>query len=643
MKSNLLSLTLFVLTNALFAQTPPTPTNVTALVIPGTHELVRVTWNLPQGPWFCDVYRSVDDSLHFFKVWTSTQRSFDDPSVHSGRTYFYFVKAVAGNDTNLVESGRSNVARVVVSPPSTGVRGTIQGTVVDDSTNLPLRGVRIRFFKYNLNSTYIFDITDSLGRYEAEMDSGRYLVKAEPPQEGSAIKYRPEWYDNAPEPSIATRIVVGNGTLSTANFGLRRMLNLRFSHIEGTVTNAQGQPISNAMVAVMRSIQEMNYLAATTGRTPGLGQEQLVLPAIGFTRGVIWKGFTDNQGRYRASVPSNGSYIAASGKGGFYLQYFDRTTDPTQATIIVAAEDTAGVNFFLRPYSSSNNSIQGVIRDSTGLNVPSRVILFPRPPHGSPPSQSVHSDGDGTYEFTHVDAGTYTVLAVPFSNYALGFYKDGGYGISQWQLADSVTVTNSVGGIAVGVVPIQSNGLTQVSGVSVMSNGTPLAGGRVIIKNSLGTVLGSGVSTSAGYYSVDAVPTGSVTLVVDKEPYPSQELNVYIPSNTYFYPNINFVFAPTTTAIGSPNGLPETMSLEQNYPNPFNPGTIIRFNVPGSGVVSLKVFDLLGREVSTLVNEVMQPGAHVMQFDASKLSSGVYFYQLSSGSLSVRKKMIIAK
>ncbi len=645
MKRMILTLAVFiVVAGTVSAQVPPTPTDVSAQVVSGTHELVRVTWNLSQGPWFCAVYRSVDDSAHFFMIGTVTQRSFDDPSVHGGRTYFYYVKAVSANDSGLVESERSNIARIAVAPPSVGIRGTIRGTVVDDSSGTPLRGVRIRFWRQNLTWTNVYEITDSLGQYEAELDSGRYFIKAEPPMENMSIKYRPEWFDNVIEPFAATKVAVGNGTTSTANFDLRRISFNRFVRIEGTVTNALGQPILNATVAIMRSIQEMNYLAATTGRTPGLEEEQMVLPAIGFTRGVIWKGFTDNQGRYRADVPSNGSYIIASAKSGFYLQYFDRTTDPTQATIVTAANDTSGVNFFLRPYSSSTNSIQGVVRDSSGLNVPSRVILFPRPPSGSPPSQTVHSNGDGTYDLSHVDPGTYNVLAVPFSNYSVGFYKEGQYGVSQWQIADSVVVSNSVAGVAVGVLPILSNGLTQVSGVSVTSSGLPLGGGRIVVKNSSGVILGNGFSTSTGNYTVDAVPTGSVTLVVDKEPYPTQELNLYIPSNTYAYPNVNFVFTNATLGTGPVDeGLPEEFELRQNFPNPFNPTTNIGFEVGGSGFVSLKVFDILGREVATMVNEMRTAGIYTVRFDASNLSSGVYFYQLSSGSLNIRRKMILMK
>ncbi len=91
--------------------------------------------------------------------------------------------------------------------------------------------------------------------------------------------------------------------------------------------------------------------------------------------------------------------------------------------------------------------------------------------------------------------------------------------------------------------------------------------------------------------------------------------------------------------------LPGDYCLYQNYPNPFNPTTTIEFQLPGYEFVSLKVYDLLGREVTTLVNEYQQPGKYSVEFTTQNamLSSGVYFYKLTAGNFSSVKKFIIAK
>ena len=89
--------------------------------------------------------------------------------------------------------------------------------------------------------------------------------------------------------------------------------------------------------------------------------------------------------------------------------------------------------------------------------------------------------------------------------------------------------------------------------------------------------------------------------------------------------------------------IPERFSLSQNYPNPFNPVTRIRFSISNAADVKLQVFDILGKEVKVLVNDVFSPGVYEADFDASNLPSGVYFYKLTAGTFSESKKMVLLK
>jgi glucose/arabinose dehydrogenase len=91
------------------------------------------------------------------------------------------------------------------------------------------------------------------------------------------------------------------------------------------------------------------------------------------------------------------------------------------------------------------------------------------------------------------------------------------------------------------------------------------------------------------------------------------------------------------------NPLPEQFALDQNYPNPFNPTTEITFHVGTSGHTSLRVFDVLGREAATLVNEMKQPGRYTVTFDASGFPSGVYVCQMTSGVFSAVRKLLLLK
>ncbi|MBK7632741.1 MAG: T9SS type A sorting domain-containing protein [Ignavibacteriales bacterium] len=88
---------------------------------------------------------------------------------------------------------------------------------------------------------------------------------------------------------------------------------------------------------------------------------------------------------------------------------------------------------------------------------------------------------------------------------------------------------------------------------------------------------------------------------------------------------------------------PMKYELTQNYPNPFNPSTNIKFTIPEAGLVKLSVFNLLGQEIKTLVDEQRQPGTYTQKFDATELNSGVYFYELRVNDFIQTKKMQFLK
>jgi hypothetical protein len=106
---------------------------------------------------------------------------------------------------------------------------------------------------------------------------------------------------------------------------------------------------------------------------------------------------------------------------------------------------------------------------------------------------------------------------------------------------------------------------------------------------------------------------------------------------TYYYPMSEILtLSPVKPA-------PETYKLYQNYPNPFNPKTNIKFDLPNNAFVSIKIYDILGREIKNLVNEKMSAGSHTIEFTASNFASGIYFYRIIAGSYTEVKKMALIK
>jgi hypothetical protein len=110
------------------------------------------------------------------------------------------------------------------------------------------------------------------------------------------------------------------------------------------------------------------------------------------------------------------------------------------------------------------------------------------------------------------------------------------------------------------------------------------------------------------------------------------------------YVGAAWVFVWTGTGVaGQAVWVPQRFSLAQNYPNPFNPSTTIKYELPKSSHVSLSVYDILGREVSLLVNERRDAGVYEVKFDGSNLASGVYFYRLQAGDFVAAKKLLLIK
>jgi hypothetical protein len=118
---------------------------------------------------------------------------------------------------------------------------------------------------------------------------------------------------------------------------------------------------------------------------------------------------------------------------------------------------------------------------------------------------------------------------------------------------------------------------------------------------------------------------------------------VTIPGVKVYKESSRITVTYTPLSVAEQKSLPREFAMSQNYPNPFNPSTTIKFELPKSSMVRLSVYDILGREVSVLVNERRDAGVHEVKFDASGLSSGVYFYRMQAGDFVQSKSLIVLK
>lgn len=130
-------------------------------------------------------------------------------------------------------------------------------------------------------------------------------------------------------------------------------------------------------------------------------------------------------------------------------------------------------------------------------------------------------------------------------------------------------------------------------------------------------------------------PNGSVACYIGAAPGPG--------SPAQENPKLIVAWQRTPTKVGKPGSVPSAFQLFQNYPNPFNPVTTIRFEVGGRGFVSMKVFDVLGREVATVMSQLLDSGPHTVVFDGSPYPSGVYFYRVQVKNSTLQKAMVLLR
>jgi hypothetical protein len=177
----------------------------------------------------------------------------------------------------------------------------------------------------------------------------------------------------------------------------------------------------------------------------------------------------------------------------------------------------------------------------------------------------------------------------------------------------------------------------QVKGL-VMNGTAPVADAMIFAKQG-DEYVGFAFSNSKGEYEIKDLPVGSYTIAAHKIGSVSSMQDITLTEDGF--ENLSFSVIPKSGPIVK--NLPYDFRLSQNYPNPFNPSTSISYSVPVSGKVALNVFNVEGKRVAELVNASQEAGEYDVKFDASALSSGVYFYVLNANGFTDSKKMILVK
>ena len=601
----------------LYAQINP-PTDLTAQVVNQLlGRAVKLDWQGDSNVKF-RVFKKIGtltDTTQFFRIATNlTQKTFLDRNVLLNQTYCYYV--VAYNNSGV--SSPSNSVQITVVPPVVSM-AVVTGNVFNDANNNPVPRARVDLITQNAfgNKTAI---ADSLGNFKIRVPAGNYYLQT------SAFGFIKEFYNNAQTIQQATLITLGNNDSVNFSIGLAPIVPPITYFLTGNVTKDGGLPI-RARVSVIP-------VRNNTFFNPSIGRHT----------------FTDSLGNYSIRVRENDTVVVFCHPVDFTLQpeFFDNKLTFAEADKIVINGNVNNINFVISPKPVFNNGISGLVKNEDNEGVESFISAFRKYNQFPNPRRiTVSSDTLGNYQLTNLLPGEYILLAVPKTGYKPTFFKYDGSQTMNWRQADSIVVTETsmITNINFTVLPVITPGFAKLTGFVKDNSNRPVEGAFVFAVDENSNVYTYAVTDKNGFYQIEGFELNTYSIYVDKFGYSSNGVRtITFDNQSVFQRQLNLTLTPETPTSSESNYLvPEKFELGQNYPNPFNPSTQISWKSPVSGLQTLKVYNILGNEVATLVNEWKEAGNYSIEFDASKLASGTYFYRLTIGNFSEVRKMILIK
>ena len=461
---------------------------------------------------------------------------------------------------------------------------------------------------------------------------------------------------------------------------MTRVINQPLFSVKGWILDTAGLRIKGSYVVFVRAQFALNGSATDSLDTDDykefFNNNQSVDWRLEGISEHVFLFHTDSLGNYTAKVPK-GSYVAFARADGYPRVFYNNESSLLAAEIIRVTGKIDSIGFTLTPFPPYTlGQISGQVVDTSGgSNTPviSRVMAFRDRWYFEDSlltSRVYEADSDslGQFEIPNLLPGTYRILAIPLGGYVPTFYSAvmpsrswaqstpvGVNGISSDGLQlITKPIPQSARGYAgiTGIVAGNSGGsnsrLNKLSSSAVSAAVVP---GAIVYATDLvsGDVLGYGITDISGNYSISGLAPGSYNVTADAvglSTSSTQSASTSYDSNgNPVVGSVSFSLNSVTSVQQQPQStaIPKSFVLNQNYPNPFNPSTTISFSVPQGSKVSLKIYNILGQEVANLVDDYRQAGEYSVQFNASKLASGVYFYRLQANDFAQTKKLLLLK
>ena len=606
------------------AQVNP-PKNLQATVISSSmmnSVSVMLTWEYSLTASNYTIYKkegAVADSGKYGKLWMTREGKFVDHGVIFGKKYSYYVTAISNNQ----ESVPSDTVVIEVTQAN-DIVAKVSGTVFDETTNAPLGRAKIEFLPASfMSGPPSFEVTDSTGSFNLRLKPGEYFIFA------GAEGYAPEFYDNAQTMQQATKVTFKSGDSLSFAIGLKQLVKPNIFSVSGTVKDALGNA-QQALVTAIVTNRRMNHSPEPMGHS------------------VMAR--TDELGNFKIFAKENDTLVLFINPANHSLlkQYYNNKSTFETADRIVISQDITDINITLASKAVYANSVNGTVVDSASSSpLKAMVYAYQKKSKNHQGSRNfVLSDSlTGSYSLANLEPGTYYLLAAA-RGYRPTFFKYDGTQTHNWKNADSIIVTENgvVNNINFALSKSYAMGNAIVYGNIVDGNGDNVEGAVASLIDNNGEVVNSTISDLDGSFVLDGLSSGSYQLVSSVVDYSEAEVNDVTLESSNNYLNVDLVLAVDgVTSISTDSKIVTDFALSQNYPNPFNPSTVINYQLPSNSFVTIKVYNVIGKEIATLVNEYQQSGTYAKVFSANGLTSGVYFYMIKAGNFSATKKMILIK
>ena len=559
------------------------------------------------------------DSGKFELVWTTREGKFMDHNVLLGKTYSYYVAANYKNQSDVF----SDTVQVQVIEAN-DIIAKVSGTVADEASLTPLKRAKVEF----LPATFMAGhpscaITDSTGSFTLKLKPGDYFIFS------GAEGYVPEFYDNALTMQQAKKVTLKSGDSVSFDIALKQLVLPNVFSVSGTVKDAAGNP-QKAMITAVITNRKQNHMPDPQGHSYGIK--------------------TDELGNFKLFARENDTLVVFIDPADRSLQkqYYNNKTTFETANRIIVAQDITGIDVTLASKAVYDNGISGTITDSaTSSPLKAVVYAYKKKSNAHQGSKNfVLSDSlTGIYSLSNLEPGTYYLVAAA-RGYRPTFFKYDGTRTLNWRKADSIVVTENgkISDINFALRKINIMGNAIVYGFILDASGKNVEGAVASLLDENGEVVNATISDLDGSFVMDGLSSGSYQLSSSVVDYTSSDVSNVTVETANNYVNVDLVLtADGVTSVETSKNIVTNYALSQNYPNPFNPSTSISYQLPTNGLVTIKVYNVIGKEIATLVNEFQQSGNYSKEFNANGLTSGVYFYTIKSGSFSATKKMILLK